>query len=69
MRLGKVIFNLEYVVDLDNNKMVEDAKEILIEDVESAIRHNEATNLVEVVDSPDSKESDIPSFLLELDEA
>jgi hypothetical protein len=64
-RLGKVIFDLSYVVDLDDADMVDHAKECIYEDIMSAYKYDEVQNYIEVTE-PDKtlKESDIPQFLL-----
>jgi hypothetical protein len=63
-RLGRVIFDLGYVVDLDNDDMVTQAKEFVYEDIMSAFKYDEVFNYIEVVEAPDAKESEIPEFLL-----
>jgi hypothetical protein len=64
MRLGKITFDLEYVVDLDNEDMVEYAKTCIYEDVMSAMKYNEIQNYIKVGDEDKSlTEDDIPAFL------
>jgi hypothetical protein len=64
MRLGKITFDLEYVVDLDNEEMVEYAKNCIYEDVMSAMKYNEIQNYIKVGDEDKSlTEDDIPAFL------
>jgi hypothetical protein len=64
MRIGKITFDLEYVVDLDNEEMVEYAKNCIYEDVMSAMKYNEIQNYIKVGDEDKSlTEDDIPAFL------
>lgn len=63
-RLGRVQLNLSYVVDLDDNEMVQTAKECLFEDINSMIKYNELWEAITIKDDPKAKESDISSFLL-----
>ena len=65
MRMGKVIISAEYFVDLDNNGMVDEAKECLYEDIMNAVKHEELHNYIEVEPAPEANESDIPEFLLD----
>jgi hypothetical protein len=65
MKLGRVIFDLGYVVDLENQEMVDHAKDCIYEDIMSAIKYNEVHNYLEVVEAPDASEGDIPEFLIE----
>lgn len=62
-RLGKVVIDIGYVVDLDNEGMVGDAKDALYEDVMNAVKFNEVDCWIKVIDAPDAKEEDIPEFL------
>lgn len=41
MRLGKVIFNIEYVVDLDNKRMVDQAWDWIQEDLSNIHDYDE----------------------------
>jgi len=66
MRLGRVEFNIGYVIDLDNENMVDHAKEAIQEDIESAIRNGVSINIV--TDYDGITEGDIPEFLLDEDE-
>lgn len=64
-RLGRVVFDLGYVVDLDDEEMVEDAKICILEDINNATRFGELPQYIEIQPAPDAKEQDIPEFLLE----
>lgn len=66
MRLGKVKIEMEYVVDLDNDMMIYEAKNALYEDLMSAYKYDEIYNRIEVTEQDKTlKKSDIPEFLLE----
>jgi hypothetical protein len=68
-RLGRIAFDLGYVVDLDNNEMIEDAKVCILEDIENAIKFGELDQYLEVQPAPDNAtEADIPEFLIHADE-
>lgn len=68
-RLGRIAFDLGYVVDLDNNEMVEEAKECILEDIHNAIKFGELDQYLEVQPAPDNAtEADIPEFLSHADE-
>ena len=66
MRLGKVCIKIEYVVDLDNEDMVEEAKACLFEDVMNAVKYDEIDSNINVVEDQSLTENDIPDFLKEL---
>lgn len=63
-RLGRVVFDLGYVVDLDDEEMVEDAKVCILEDIYNATKYGELPQYIEIQPAPDAKEEDIPEFLL-----
>jgi len=65
MRLGRVEFNIGYVVDLDNEDMVEHAKQSVMDDIDSAQRHG---CIIGIEKEGDYSENDIPEFLLETEE-
>ena len=71
MRLGKVIVEHSYVVDLDNEKMVEQAEACLYEDLLHAYKSNEIEHWIGTKEAdrfnPAYSEDDIPSFLIEDD--
>jgi len=67
MRLGKVQVTFEYVVDLDNQEMVDYAKESIREDIDSAVKYTNPINIIQE-DMEECKfleESDIAEFLLD----
>jgi hypothetical protein len=66
MKLGKVKIELEYVVDLDNEEMVNDAKTYMYEDIMNIVKYGELFDIIEVTDEDKTlKEEDIPDFLKE----
>ena len=69
MKLGKVKIELEYIIDLDNQDMVDQAKNALYEDLMNAAKYEELFDMIEVTDEDKTlKETDIPEFLREEDE-
>ena len=67
MRTGKVYIPTHYVVDLDNDRMVDEAKECMLEDVMNAVKFNELSNWVQVTEDNNLSEADIPEFLKDED--
>jgi len=65
MRLGRVTIKSSYVVNLDDEDMVNHAADTVVEDIENAVKHNELDLWIKVESALDADESDIPSFLLE----
>ena len=65
MRLGKIVFDMGYVVDLDNPEMIEHAQECIYEDIMNAVKYDEISSWMEIIDAPDANEGDIPEFLLD----
>jgi len=62
MRTGRIVV-YSYVVDLDNEEMVERAKTCAYEDIMNAVKYNEVGNLLSVQEVPGLDPSDIPDFL------
>lgn len=67
MRLGKVRYLVEYVVDLDNQEHVEIAKEFIAEDIDFASRANgkEFESRFDYVEDNTLSPGDISQSLLE----
>lgn len=63
MRLGKVYIPTHYVVDLDDESMVGEAKECMLEDLMNAVKFDELPNWVQVVEDNSLSEANIPEFL------
>ncbi len=63
-RLGRITLNLSYIVDLNDQEMVETAKECLYEDIHSMVKYNELWEAIVVKEDSKAKESEIPSFLI-----
>ena len=61
MRLGRVQVH-SYVVDLDNEEMVQHAKDSLFDDLTN---HSEVYSFIDVVEDPDANEGEIADFLKE----
>jgi hypothetical protein len=70
MQLGKVVFNFEYVVDLGNERMVDQAYNWIIDDVEMAVKNNDITGyIVEQTDTEGIlQEFQIPPALMTYEE-
>ncbi|NBP57371.1 hypothetical protein EBU71_12720 [bacterium] len=65
MKLGRVILNLDYVVDMDNDQMVKQAIECLYEDLMAGYKYNNIMDWVDVIEDKNATEDMIPEFLLE----
>jgi hypothetical protein len=65
MKLGRVVFDLGYVVDLENPEMVAAARDAIYEDMMNAYKYDNVADHMEIIDAPEAKESDIPDFLVE----
>ncbi len=52
MRVGRVFLNIEYFVDLDNEEMVQAAKEMIRDDVTDMVKYNEYNGYIEREESP-----------------
>ena len=68
MRLGRVCMDMGYVVDLDNQSMVDEARDCLYEDLMNAVKYDELGSNIKIVHDKTLKESDIPELLLEEEE-
>lgn len=64
-RYGRVTFSISYVVDLDDEEMIDEAREMVAEDVRDAIRHHEASAWIEVEPDAQATEDDIHDYLIE----
>ncbi|MCK4977773.1 MAG: hypothetical protein KAS36_12640 [Anaerolineales bacterium] len=62
MRTGRIVV-YSYVVDLDNEEMIERAKTCAYEDIMNAVKYNEVGNLLSVEEASGLDPSDIPEFL------
>ena len=67
-RLGKVVIDVGYVVDLDNERMVQQATDALYADMIHAYQYDEMSGWITTVVTGGLLESDIHDFLLEGDE-
>lgn len=64
-KIGRVSFCLEYFVDLNDNDMVEHAKDSLWDDIHSLVKYNEVYQCIKVDESPEHNYDDIADFLKE----
>lgn len=67
-KLGRVYFELNYVVDLNDPGMVDHARTCLYEDIMSMLKYDEIYNCIGVREDETAKEEDIPEFLLDTGE-
>lgn len=64
-KLGRVEFKISYVIDLENEDMIDEAKQCVYEDIMNAMKYNEVAENIDVIDDPSAKVEDIAEFLLE----
>jgi hypothetical protein len=67
MRMGRLQFSIDYVVDLDNKDMVRHAIQAMVDDLNELVRYELEEYINEVEDDTLSVD-DIHEFLTELDE-
>ena len=67
MRLGKVRFVIDYVVDLDNSEQVKKATGLIVKDIDYAIKYNEIEAYFTMIEDVNLSKKDIPEFLLGTD--
>lgn len=48
MRIGRVCFNIEYIVDLDNPEMIDVAKDFIRDDVDDIVKYNSYIDFIDV---------------------
>jgi hypothetical protein len=65
MRIGRVIFRISYVVDLDNPDQVELAKDYILEDLTNAVKFSEETGYIGQEEDSTLTEKDIGSAIKE----
>jgi hypothetical protein len=63
-RLGRIEFKISYVVDLENENMVDEARQCVYEDVMNAVKYDEVAENIDVVEDTTATTEDIPEFLL-----
>ena len=68
MKLGKVELSLSYVVDLENETMVDHAMIALYEDIISAVKYDKINHLINTYIDHNAIEDDIPEFLIDSNE-
>jgi hypothetical protein len=64
-RYGLVSFSISYVVDLDDAEMIDEAREMLAEDVQDVIRYRDSWAAIEVKPDETATEADIDDYLIE----
>ena len=64
-RYGRVSFSISYVVDLDDAEMIDEAMEMVAEDVQDAIRYGEVSAYIETEPDAAATEADIHDYLIE----
>lgn len=64
-RYGKVTFTTSYVVDLDDQEMIDEAVEMVAADVREAFLHNEIESFVKIAPDASASEQDISECLLD----
>jgi hypothetical protein len=65
MKMGRVILDINYIVDMDNEDMVKHAIESLYEDLMQGVKYGNITDWIDVVEDKNATEDMIPEFLLE----
>jgi hypothetical protein len=65
MRLGRVQITHSYVVDLDNDSMVQEAQDSLYDDIMNAVKFDELGSWIDTIEDKDADEGEIADFLLE----
>jgi hypothetical protein len=65
MRLGTIRYLAEYVVDLDNAEMVENARDAVIEDVQIASERPVLAGFIQEIITGNERAEQIPAFLTE----
>jgi len=63
MKMGKVIFNMYYIVDIDDEDMMNAAKQCICEDIMSAVKYDELESYIETQEDPNITPDQIPEFL------
>ena len=61
--MGIVKITHEYVVDIEDKEMVDNAATSLYEDLMNAVKYNELGSWINVEEKPDADPNDIPEFL------
>ena len=63
MKTGVVKLSLEYVVDIEDDDMVQQAKDALYDDLMSAYKNDKLGSWIKVEEAPMADPDDIPDFL------
>jgi hypothetical protein len=68
MNLKRIVFDVGYIVDGDDQAMVDHALDCIYEDIMNAAKYNELGDWISIITAPDATEEDIPEFLLHKEE-
>lgn len=63
MKLGRVVIDLGYVVDMENQEQVAEAKRCFYDDLSNAQRYNELASWMEVQPDENATEDMIPEHI------
>jgi hypothetical protein len=55
MKMGRVCLDLNYIVDMDNQEMVERAYECLYEDLMQGVKYGNIGNWIDVIEDKNAK--------------
>lgn len=66
MRMGRLEFSIDYVVDLDNKDMVRHAIQAMIDDLNELVKGDELEEYINEVEDDTLSVDDIHEFLTEL---
>lgn len=66
MRIGRLEFSIDYVVDLDNESMVRRAIQAMVDDLNELVRGDELEEYINEVKDDTLSVDDIHEFLSEL---
>lgn len=67
MKLGKIYISHKYIVDLEDQNMIEQAKIAMYEDLMNAVKYDELHLWINIDQDDTAEEQDIPEFLIEED--
>jgi len=62
-RLGRIMIAHHYVVDLNNELMIQEAKNALFEDLMNAVKYDELGDWIDTQEDPNAREEEIAEFL------
>ena len=68
MKKGKVFLNLEYIIDLDNETMIQRARDAIYDDINYAIHSDVIDSWIEIKKVKNIDDSMIASWLIDDEE-